>query len=81
MKKIIITSALILGITISTFAQCGALTKKGLPCKSTIGLHNGFCRTHNPQSIRCGYITKSNQPCKIVVDTFGKRCHIHFNKP
>jgi hypothetical protein len=56
---------------------CKGTTSKGIACKSTIVLKNGFCRVHNPDRVTCAATTAKGQPCKMVVTIAGDTCHVH----
>lgn len=76
-------AALVLGILGTALAQephCKGITVKGQPCQSVIGLKDGYCRVHNPNTPRCGAMTSKKQPCKMVVDKVGDRCRFHQGK-
>ena len=57
---------------------CSAKTKAGEPCKSTIIMKDGKCRSHSELSPRCNAQTKSGTPCKWVVKTEGDKCKNHL---
>jgi len=65
------------GMIASAQDHCKGVTKKGEPCKSVIGLKNGYCRVHDPATPRCGAKTAAGKPCRMPVDKLGDRCRFH----
>lgn len=57
---------------------CSSKTKAGEPCKSTILMKDGKCRSHSELSPRCNAQTKAGTPCKWVVKTEGEKCKNHL---
>ena len=56
---------------------CSAKTKAGEPCKGTILMKDGKCRSHSNLTFRCSGETKSGERCKIPVSKAGDFCKHH----
>jgi hypothetical protein len=79
MKKLLLLSAIVL-VTAAAQAQrptCKGTTKAGQPCKSTIVLKSGYCRSHDPNQPKCAFIKADKTRCKIAVNKAGELCHVH----
>lgn len=60
---------------------CKGTTTKGVACKSTILLKDGYCTHHSPSTIRCSATTSAGKPCKVAVKQAGDKCRFHQPKP
>jgi hypothetical protein len=57
--------------------KCLGTTKAGQPCKSTIIMKDGYCRSHSPNTPKCGATTSAGKPCKMAVEKAGDKCRFH----
>lgn len=56
---------------------CTATTSKGLPCKGTILMTDGKCRSHSKTTPKCGATTSAGKPCRMSVKVAGDKCKHH----
>ena len=87
MKKILFACLLLATTTLNAQQQptkvkptCTATTVAGNPCKGTILLKDGKCRSHSDSTPRCGAETSKGKPCKMAVKEDGQKCMHHKDK-
>lgn len=59
---------------------CTATTAAGNPCKGTILMTDGKCRSHSETTPKCGTTTSAGKPCKMSVKVAGDKCKHHTTK-
>lgn len=80
MKKLLITTAAMLLLSTSTFAQtCKATTKAKTQCTRKAS-ESGFCRQHDPKTVKCTGTTKAGNPCQLVPKKGETVCYHHKQK-
>lgn len=76
MKHLILSTLLICSSLAAMADHCKATTKTGKQC-SRNAQTSGYCKQHDPSTVKCAGKTKSGQPCKMLPSKGSKFCHLH----